>query len=91
LLQGHPFVSFLLFVIALSTCINFAWNHLILQDGAAALMMAADNGHSDCVRMLIDAGADKEAKSKVRIDRFVAARASVRFISPFRNCADHTH
>jgi hypothetical protein len=45
--------------------------------------MAAKTGHTDCVRLLIDAGADKEAKSKVRIDRFVATRASVRFILPF--------
>jgi hypothetical protein len=28
--------------------------------------MASANGHADCVRLLIDAGADKEAKSNVR-------------------------
>jgi hypothetical protein len=35
------------------------------QDGATALMCAAAEGHTDCARLLIDAGADKEAKNKV--------------------------
>ena len=29
-------------------------------------MVAAINGHADCVRLLVDAGADKEAKDIVR-------------------------
>ncbi len=37
-----------------------------VQDGRTALMCAADIGYADCVRMLLDAGADKEAKDNVR-------------------------
>ncbi len=39
------------------------------QGGMRALMWAAANGHAGCVQMLIDAGADTEAKSKVRVGR----------------------
>ena len=35
-------------------------------------MLAAQYGNASCVRLLIDAGANKEAKDRVRIDRFVA-------------------
>jgi hypothetical protein len=41
------------------------------QDGWTALMCAARFGHADCARLLLDAGADKNAKSNVR------ARAAV--------------
>jgi hypothetical protein len=45
-----------------------------LQDGYTALKGAAANGHADCVRLLIDAGADKDAKINVRVGRcFVEA------------------
>ena len=37
-----------------------------LQGGLTALMCAAEDGHTDCVRLLLRAGADKEAKSNVR-------------------------
>ena len=36
------------------------------QDGDTALTLAASNGHADCVRLLIDVGANKEAKDIVR-------------------------
>jgi hypothetical protein len=36
------------------------------QKGWTALIWAAWHGHADCVRLLIDAGADKEAKTSVR-------------------------
>ena len=36
------------------------------QNGYTALMDATAKGHTDCVRLLIDAGADKEAKDWVR-------------------------
>jgi ankyrin repeat protein len=36
------------------------------QDGDTALMRAAYSVNADCARLLIDAGADKEAKNKVR-------------------------
>jgi hypothetical protein len=40
--------------------------HSRVQFGMTALMPAASNGHADCARLLLDAGADKEAKDKVR-------------------------
>jgi hypothetical protein len=36
------------------------------QCGYTALMEAAQWGHAECVRLLIDAGADKDAKDNVR-------------------------
>ena len=35
------------------------------QYGWTALMSATSGGHTDCVRLLLDAGADKNATSKV--------------------------
>ncbi len=35
------------------------------QDGYTALICAAENGHADCSRLLLDAGADQNAKSEV--------------------------
>jgi hypothetical protein len=39
------------------------------QDGCTALIWASANGHADCARLLIDAGADKEAMTNVRVGR----------------------
>jgi hypothetical protein len=39
------------------------------QDGRTALIYAAQYGRTDCVRLLIDAGADKEARNNVRVGR----------------------
>ncbi len=36
-----------------------------LQDGVTALICAIENGHYACVRVLLDAGADKEASNEV--------------------------
>lgn len=36
------------------------------QDGSAALGLAAANGFTDCVRLLLEGGADKEARDSVR-------------------------
>jgi hypothetical protein len=52
----------------------------ILQiDGCTALTLAAMNGKAACVRLLIDAGADKEAKNGVRM-RWSAASAGWAFV-----------
>jgi hypothetical protein len=37
-----------------------------IQNEETALIRAAVHGRTDCVRVLIDAGADKEAKNTVR-------------------------
>jgi hypothetical protein len=42
------------------------------QDESTALMYATKGGHANCVRLLINAGADKDAKSKVRVGRGLA-------------------
>ncbi len=36
------------------------------QDGNNTLVYTAGNGHTDCVRMLLEGGADKDAKTSVR-------------------------
>ena len=36
------------------------------QNGKTALILAATYGHADCARLLLDAGADKDAKCNVR-------------------------
>ena len=38
-----------------------------MQDGCTPLLRAAYNGHVDVVRLLVDAGAEKEAKDEVRV------------------------
>ncbi len=40
-------------------CFNFCWS----QDGITALMLASARGYSDCVKLLVEADANKEAKS----------------------------
>ena len=44
------------------------WRHIgrrRAQNGRTALMCSAEKGHADCMRLLLDAGADKEAKTDV--------------------------
>jgi hypothetical protein len=40
-------------------------------DGYTALIYAAERGRAECVRLLIDAGADKEAKTDVCVGCFL--------------------
>ncbi len=58
------FVLFLCFIY----CIWLTFAALIprVQDGCTALMHAAAKGHTECVRLLLDDGADKNAQSNVR-------------------------
>ena len=37
------------------------------QNGNTALILAACVSHSDCVRLLLESGADKEATNNVRV------------------------
>ena len=40
--------------------------HFKVQFGHSVLIRAAGNGHSDCVRQLVEAGANTNAKTDVR-------------------------
>ena len=42
--------------------------HAEAQEGYTALIAAAHQGHTDCLRILMDGGAHKEADDKVRVD-----------------------
>ena len=60
-------------------CVRWRWycNFVVVdesdsQTGRTALIEAAASGRADCVRLLIEAGADKEAKTNVRVGRYVA-------------------
>jgi ankyrin repeat protein len=46
------------------------------QGGTTALMYAAADDHSDCLRLLIDAGADIDVRSIVRVGRCFAGATS---------------
>jgi hypothetical protein len=50
-------------------------HHLVshTQNGSSSLMWAAACGHAVCVRLLLDAGADKEAKNNVRMQYSASA------------------
>jgi ankyrin repeat protein len=48
------------------------------QDGLTALMCAAQWGRANCVRLLIDAGADKDTRNNVR-RRSLHRRSSIIF------------
>ncbi len=41
--------------------------HVKRQDGDAAVMWAAMNGRLDCLRLLVEFGADADAKNNVRV------------------------
>ena len=41
---------------------------LDVQDGATAIIFAAQNGHKDVVELLISSGADVKHQTQVRID-----------------------
>ncbi len=74
-----PFYSWRMLVWRVASCSRVAAAHLVhtrAQDGRTALMWAAEKGHADCARALLDAGADKNAVGKVRATRFAAGRCS---------------
>jgi ankyrin repeat protein len=60
------------FRFAVCLCVCLSWigrlgkSDLLQRGGWTALIRAAMHGHADCVRLLLDAGADKEAKNDVR-------------------------
>jgi hypothetical protein len=44
--------------------------HTHAQNERTALICAAEKGHTECARLLLDAGADMNAKEYVRFGRF---------------------
>ncbi len=57
------------------------------QSGSTALILAAGSGHADCARLLLDAGADKEATDKVRASGGVCgAVALMRVVMELTGC-----
>ncbi len=55
-----------LFVFLISN-VEFRRQTFLLQNGETALMLAVRNGSLDCVRLLLDAGVDKDTKCNVRL------------------------
>ncbi len=77
----YLYFDFLLFVI-LSYCVQWLSCYvnrfeLTLQAGRTALMRAACYGHTDCVRLLIGAGDDKDVKDRVRVSRWFTYAANL--------------
>ena len=54
------------------------------QGGSTALICAAIKGRADCVRLLLDAGADKNAKDLVRASAVVASHPQFSTLLVFR-------
>ena len=52
------------------------WEHVASQRVSTALMKAAMRGHSDTVELLLDRGANPEAKAAVSLARAAAAQLS---------------
>jgi hypothetical protein len=48
-----------------------------LQWGSTALVRAAENGHADCLRLLLDTGAQKIVQDSVRVDPYLALKTCV--------------
>ncbi len=48
-------------------------SHKLVQFEYTALTWATSSGHASCVRLLLDAGVDKEAETKVRVCHCVTA------------------
>ena len=88
-LRHHVFPSFVAFVSRRDdVCMMLIgaeaehWARLArAQDKYSALIYASWNGRTECVRLLLDAGADKEAKDEVR-----ASRSSVPALGRLCDC-----
>ena len=65
-----------------------------IQEGWTALIRAAENGHLEVVRLLLQAGADKEKTTKVRDlsnDRIFSHLCTLLYVSIPLECSDSPH
>ena len=60
---------------------NIVVDNACAQCGYTPLIRAAEMGRADFVRLLLDAGADKEAKNVVRVSGRVVAFAIYRIVN----------
>jgi ankyrin repeat protein len=58
--------------------------HIGTQSGRTALIRAANGGHTDCARLLLEGGANVDAKSNVRGKSFLIFTCIYLFIECFR-------
>ena len=72
-------------------CVRSRKCHEDSQDGWTALIQASVNGHTDCARLLIEAGADKEAKDNVRAGRVLSLRFMFMHLILFLLCWQHLY
>ena len=56
-------VNFVVILIAINWCCNTQWT------GQTAIMMAAGEGHTEVVRILLEAGADLSLANAVRLQQ----------------------
>ena len=65
----HVLASALLLILACMACGGAVILHLMpnTQKGSTALIVAAERGHTECARLLVEGGADKDAKNNVRV------------------------
>ena len=69
------FKSVDVFVATLKILLRCNWKPFDIQGGYTALIYSAMYGHSECVRLLVESGANKEAKTDVRIAYSVSFQA----------------
>ncbi len=67
-IDGHYFFSSCFWLASIRFVFSTpCWLLCMAQYGWTALMWAADQGHADCARLLLDAGADTETRDDVRL------------------------
>ncbi len=64
-------------------------NIINYQDQNTAMNRAAEGGHTDCVRLLVEAGADKEVKNSVRAMTSVSFNSCVAIMTSMFPCCAH--
>jgi hypothetical protein len=63
--------------LAIEKCSKIFYFTLLYQWGSTALVRAAENGNADCLRLLLDTGAEKLVQDSVRVDPYLTLKACV--------------